>query len=90
MHRMAKGRFTGGRKPGSVNKTTALAKDVIAFAADGLGGGPGLLKWAQSDPKNAAVFWGTIYPKLVPHQITGESGGPMVFEVIRFAPPTAK
>lgn len=79
-----------GRPKGSPNKISALAKDVIAHAAEGLGGGPGLLKWAQADPKNTAIFWGTIYPKLVPHQITGEGGAPMVFEVIRFAPPTSK
>lgn len=69
-----------GRKPGSLNKTTKAAKDAIAEAAEALGGAERLVAWAQEDPANERVFWGTIYPKLLPLQVTGEGGGPVVIQ----------
>lgn len=60
-----------GRPKGSVNKTTALAKDAIAKAAEGLGGADRMIKWAKEDPANERAFWTTIYPKLVPVQVGG-------------------
>lgn len=59
----------GGRKKGSLNKTTRLAKDAIALAADRLGGVDRLVAWAQDDPANERVFWGSIYTKLLPLQV---------------------
>ena len=72
-----------GRPKGSPNKITSIAKDVIAEAAEGLGGAKGLLTWAKADDKNTAIFWGTIYPKLLPHQITGLDGQALVVNVVR-------
>lgn len=69
---MAKGRKTGGRKKGTPNKSTTIAKDAIALAAEGLGGTQRLIEWAKEDPSNEKVFWGTIYPKLLPLQVNGE------------------
>lgn len=69
-----------GRPRGVANKTTLIAKEVIAQAADKLGGAPRLIEWAQSDPKNEQIFWGTIYPKLLPLQVSGEGGGPIQTE----------
>lgn len=66
-----------GRKPGSENKMTKTAKDAIAAAAEFLGGAERLGKWAKEDPANERVFWSTIYPKLLPLQVTGEGGGPV-------------
>lgn len=60
-----------GRPKGAVNKTTRIAKDAIAYAADALGGGERLVNWAKEDPKNEAAFWTTIYPKLLPLQVNG-------------------
>lgn len=60
-----------GRPKGSTNKTTRIAKDAIAFAADKLGGGERLVAWAKEDAKNEAAFWTTIYPKLLPLQVEG-------------------
>lgn len=65
-------------------KTTLAAKDAIARAADELGGADRLVAWAQEDPANERVFWGTIYPKLLPLQVTGEGGGALVVEITRF------
>lgn len=68
---------TGGRKKGTPNKTTAVAKDAIAQAAERLGGADRLVDWVKEDPMNERTFWGTIYPKLLPLQVSGEGGGPL-------------
>lgn len=66
-----------GRKKGVPNKTTMIAKEAIAAAADALGGADRLAKWAKESTANERVFWGTIYPKLLPLQVTGEGGSPI-------------
>lgn len=75
-----------GRPKGVPNKTTQTAKDAIAKAAELLGGADRLVAWAQEDPANERVFWGTIYPKLLPLQVTGANDGPIRIE---FAPSDA-
>lgn len=64
-----------GRPKGVPNKTTGLAKAVIAEAADRLGGADRLVEWARESPSNERVFWGTIYPKLLPLQVNAEIEG---------------
>lgn len=76
-----KGRI-GGRSKGTPNKTTKSVKEAIEIAAEGLGGAQRLIDWAKEDPSNERIFWGTIYPKLLPLQVTGENGGAMRFEVV--------
>ena len=66
-----------GRPKGALNKTTMIAKEAISFAFEGLGGAQRLVDWSKEDPKNESAFWTTIYPKLLPLQITGEGGGPL-------------
>lgn len=66
-----------GRKKGVPNKMTAIAKDAIAQAAERLGGVDRLVSWAQEDPKNEHAFWATIYPKLLPLQVTGDPENPI-------------
>jgi hypothetical protein len=66
-----------GRPKGALNKTTSSAKEAIARAAEKLGGADRIVAWAKEDPANERVFWGTIYPKLLPLQVTGEGGGPV-------------
>jgi hypothetical protein len=60
-----------GRPKGALNKTTQSAKDAIAQAAEELGGAARLVDWVKEDPSNERVFWGTIYPKLLPLQVNG-------------------
>jgi len=67
----------GGRPKGSPNKIGKAAKDAIAEAADALGGSERLVNWAKEDPLNERAFWATIYPKLLPLQVSGEGGGPI-------------
>ena len=61
-----------GRKKGEQNKTTRLAKEAIALAAEGLGGTDRLIEWAQEDSKNESAFWTQIYTKLLPLQVKAE------------------
>lgn len=69
-----------GRKKGIPNRTTIKVKEAIELAADALGGHERLAEWAKEDPANERVFWGQIYPKLLPLQVTGENGGPIVLQ----------
>ena len=65
------GKGNPGKPKGAVNKTTLAAKDAIAQAAEALGGAERLVEWVKEDPANERVFWGTIYPKLLPLQVNG-------------------
>lgn len=73
----------GGSRKGIPNKTTQTAKDAIALAASELGGAARLVEWAKEDPQNERAFWTTVYPKLLPLQVTGEGGGPVAIEQIQ-------
>ena len=63
-----------GRPKGSVNKTTAAAKDMIAQAAERLGGVDRTVAWAQSDPENEKAFWVSMFPRLLPVQVANPEG----------------
>lgn len=79
-----------GRPKGSANATTRAAKEAIEYAAEGLGGADRLVAWAQEDPANERVFWGTIYPKLLPLTVAGDKDAPLTVEIVRFGQnPTA-
>lgn len=68
----------GGRPKGAKNKTTVSVKEALALAAEQLGGTTRLVAWVQEDPKNEYAFWTLIYPKLVPHELTGGDGAPLI------------
>lgn len=70
-----------GRPKGAKNLTTRTALEAIAFAAEGLGGAERLRDWSKEDPKNEQIFWGTIYPKLLPLQVTGAGGGALIVQM---------
>ena len=69
-----------GRKKGELNKTTRLAKEAIALAAEGLGGTDRLIDWAKEDALNERAFWTTIYPKLLPLQVNANLEGKVALE----------
>lgn len=75
-----------GRPKGALNKTTQSAKDAIAQAAEALGGADRLVAWVKEDPSNEKVFWGTVYPKLLPLQVNGagEDGEHLTSMTIKF------
>jgi hypothetical protein len=79
---MARSSTSGqGRPKGIPNQTTQAAKDAIAWAAEKLGGAKRLAAWAKEEPNNERIFWGTIYPKLLPLQLTGKDGQPIVIQL---------
>ena len=67
-----------GRPKGVPNKLTASVKEAIEFAAQGLGGATRLTAWAKEAPENEKVFWSSIYPRLLPLQVTGKDGDPLI------------
>lgn len=74
-----------GRPKGVPNKTTQVAKDAIAQAAERLGGADRLVDWAKEDPANERAFWTSIYPKLLPLQVNGpgENGEHLFQKIVR-------
>jgi hypothetical protein len=78
------GKGNTGKPKGALNKTTKSVKEAIELAAEGLGGAARLQEWAASDPSNEKIFWGQIYPKLLPLQLTGDPDNPITIqEVVR-------
>lgn len=73
-----------GRPKGSQAKTTIAAKEAIQRVFEGMGGWPRLQAWVEADPANERIFWGTIYPKLLPLQVTGDGGGPLQVQAVEF------
>lgn len=78
---MALGAKTGGRKKGTPNKVTGQLKEMILQALDESGGVKYLKKQAV---KNPTAFL-SLVGKVLPLQVTGDDGGPLVVEVVRFA-----
>lgn len=63
-----------GRKPGVPNKATKLLKDMILEALDNQGGAKYLERVAVEEP----TAFCTLLGKVLPTQITGEGGGPVM------------
>lgn len=76
------GKGNPGKPKGAKSKTTRTAMEAIAFAAEELGGAQRLAEWAREAPENEKVFWGTIYPKLLPLQVSGTDGGAIVLQLM--------
>ena len=79
---MAAGKKTGGRVAGTPNKLTKAARDVIAGCAEALGGMDRMVAWAKEDPVNERIFWSSIYPRMVPIDVTTD-GKSLTFQVVR-------
>lgn len=70
---------TGGRQPGTANKLTSTAKETISQCASMLeANGRTLYQWVIRSEENERAFWVQIYPKLLPLQLTGAGGGPLI------------
>jgi hypothetical protein len=61
-----------GRKAGSLNRQTVLAKGIIEQAAAELGGLQRLVEWVRADPKHEYAFWTSMFMRLLPVQDTGQ------------------
>ena len=66
-----------GRPKGAMNKVTKAAKEAIAEAAELLGGVERIVEWAKEDPLNERAFWSSVYPKLLPLQVSGDPANPL-------------
>jgi hypothetical protein len=78
---MAKGQKTGGRKPGSLNKTTVAAKEAFQLAFEGIGGADAFATWAK---ENQTDFY-KLYSKLIPVDVKADIDGRLVVEIVKFA-----
>ncbi len=63
-----------GRPSGVPNKLSATVKDNIIDVFDSIGGVETMAVWAN---ENKTQFF-NLYAKLLPLQVTGENGGPIV------------
>lgn len=77
MNKITGGKPGPGRPKGSQNKVTKAAKEAIAEAAEQLGGVNRIVAWAKEDPLNERAFWSSVYPKLLPLQVAGDSDNPL-------------
>ena len=59
---MAKGRKTGGRRPGSPNKVTGALKDTILQALANVGGAEYLQEQATKNPNAFMALVGRVLP----------------------------
>jgi len=69
------------RTLGAKNKVPQAAKENIQAVFVRLGGTAAMAEWAN---ENKTEFY-KIYSRLLPHELTGEGGGPITVEVIKFA-----
>lgn len=63
-----KGKKTGGRKKGSVNKSTAAVKDALTKAFEELGGVDSLVSWGRSNETEFYKLW----VKMMPQEVNAE------------------
>lgn len=78
---MARGVKTGGRTKGTPNKATAALKDAILNAFESVGGVSYLEHVALTDHKTFCTLLG----KVLPLQVTGEDGGAVIVEIVRYS-----
>jgi len=74
---MAAPKHPKGRPKGAKDKLGRTVKEAIEFAAQRIGGPQRLAEWIKEDPENERAFWVSIYPKLLPLQVSGPEGGPI-------------
>ena len=67
---MAKGKKTGGRVKGSINKQSASVKQCIINAFEDIGGVKNLAAWASENQTEFYKLWG----RMIPHEVTGAGG----------------
>jgi hypothetical protein len=66
------GKGNPGKPKGALNHSTKDVRAAILMVAEKLGGIQRMHDWATEDPDNEKLFWGSIYPKLLPKEIKAE------------------
>ncbi len=69
-----------GRPPGIPNKITRDVKEMILGALSAVGG----QKWLQQQAEANPVAFMTLVGKVLPLQVSGEGGGPVVIELVHY------
>lgn len=69
---------TGGRKPGSQNKTTLAVKEAFRQAFDDLGGTQALVTWAMENPTQFYQLYSKLIPTEIDATLSGKEGAPAV------------
>ena len=82
-----KRRKTGGRQKGTPNRSTAAIREAMLAVFEALqaragGDNAHLLEWAEA---NATDFY-KLSSKLLPLQVTGDDGGPVITRIELVAP----
>lgn len=80
---MAKGRKTGGRAPGTPNRTTSLLKDAILEAATRAGGKDELVGYLRTQASANPTAFMALLGRVLPMQIGGDPQSPIVHEIRR-------
>jgi hypothetical protein len=76
---MAKGKKTGGRRPGSKNKLTVSVRESIIAVFHGLGGIPAMQSWAKA---NETAYY-NILARLIPQEHVGAGGDGPVQTIVK-------
>ena len=58
--------FRAGRRNGAKNVNSLTVKRNVMAVFEGLGGWQAMLEWAKDNPN---LFYGHVYPKLIPAEI---------------------
>jgi hypothetical protein len=69
-----------GRKKGQSNRTTAIVREGICHAYEGIGGDKAFQVWAKANP---GEFYTKVLTKLLPHEVTGKDGADLLPAVTR-------
>jgi hypothetical protein len=69
---------TGGRKPGSLNKSTVAVKEAFRQAFDDLGGTSALVTWAMENPTQFYQLYSKLIPTEIDATLSGKEGAPAV------------
>ncbi len=75
-----KGKKTGGRKPGTPNKSTESANEAMKLAFEGLDGVKGLIEWAKKNDENRGAFY-RLYARLIHAIIDGGEETEFKYEI---------
>lgn len=78
-----KGQKFGGRKKGTPNKVPAKLKDAILEAAARAGGEGGMEAYLTSQAISNPGPFMALLGKVLPMQVTGESGGPITIRWLK-------
>lgn len=85
---MAKGRKTGGRRPGSPNKRTAEAREVALAFINGITLEEVRETWLLSKAESPSRAFGQwlgalefVMPRLARSELTGKDGASLIFKI---------